>query len=68
MTTQVERLAEARLREEFASKEPMTAKSLADLTGLPLTEVVPELNRMRSEGLVVRVSIGESGLVGWRLP
>lgn len=64
----VERLAEARLREEFASKEPMTAKVLADLTGLPLTEVVPELNRMRAEGLIRRVSIGESGLVAWRLP
>ena len=61
-------MAEARLREEFASREPITAKTLADLTGLPLTEVVPELNRMRAEGLVVRVSIGESGLVGWRLP
>jgi hypothetical protein len=61
-------LAEARLRDEFASKDPVTAKSLADLTGLPLTDVVPELNRMRSEGRVLRVSIGESGLVGWRLP
>lgn len=68
MTSQIERLAEARLREEFASKEPMTAKSLAELTGLPLTEVVPELNHMRAEGRVRRVSMNESGLVGWRLP
>lgn len=65
---QLERLAEARLRKEFASGGPMTAKSLADLTGLPLTEVVPELNRMRSEGLVLRVSMDKSGRVGWRLP
>jgi hypothetical protein len=49
-------------------EHPLTARAIADSLGENCLFVVPLLNSLLSNGLVRRVSIGESGLVGWRLP
>lgn len=49
-------------------EHPASAQVIANALGEPCRYVVPMLNSLLSNGLVRRVSIGESGLVGWRLP
>lgn len=50
------------------SQAPITARQLARALGLKCADVVPVLNKLRADGDVVRVSLSEDGLVGWRLP
>lgn len=52
----------------YLSQTPITAKALAERLGLDCADVLPVLNDLRDEGHVARVSFGESGLCGWRLP
>ena len=57
-----------RVYECVALEHPLTAQSIADSLGETCKYVVPLLNSLLNNGLVRRVSIGESGLAGWRLP
>lgn len=62
------KLCECRVFDCVPLEQPVTAQAIADALGETCRSVVRLLNSLRSNGLVCRVSIGESGLVGWRLP